>query len=98
MPRTAEDNRAKVSENAVEIVRKNIYVYDMLTSPPDIDSAVKLVHDIEALLQGGGFELAKLSSNLPQVLKTLLAERLASEQSQVDLYAGIPKQKILVLM
>ena len=61
--RTAEENRANVSEDAVEVIRKNIYVDDVLTSAPDIDSAVKLVHDVEALLQGGSFELAKLSSN-----------------------------------
>ena len=67
---------------------------DVLTSAPNIDSAVKLVHDVEALLKGGGFELAKLSSNLPEVLEGLPAERLASELSQVDLYAEIPKQKM----
>ena len=57
----------------------------MLTSAPNIDSAVKLVHDVEALLQGSSFELAKLSSNLPKVLEGLPAGRLASELSQVDL-------------
>ena len=71
---------------------------DVLTSAPNIDSAVKLVHDVEALLKGGGFELAKLSSNLPEVLEGLPAERLASERSQVDLYAEIPKQKMLGLV
>ena len=71
---------------------------DELTSAPDIDNEVKLVHDVEALLQGGGFEFAKLSSNLPEVLEALLAERLASELSQVDLYPGIPKQKMLGLV
>ena len=96
--RTAEENRASVWEDVVEVVRKNIYVNDVLTSAPNIDSAVKLVHDVEALLKGGGFELAKLSSNLPEVLEGLPAERLASERSQVDLYAEIPKQKMLGLV
>ena len=91
-------DRANVSEDAVEVIRKNIYVDDVLTSAPDIDSAVKLVHDVEALLQGGGFELAKLSSNLPEVLKGLPAERLASELNQVDLSPEIPKQKTLGLV
>ena len=58
--RTAEKNRANVSEDTVEVVRKNIYVDDVLTSAPDIVGAVKLAHDVEALLQGGGFEHAKL--------------------------------------
>ena len=88
-------DRANVSEDAVEVIRKNIYVDDLSTSAPDVDSAVKLVHDVEALLQGGGFELAKLSSNLPEVLKGLPAKRLASELNQVDLSPEIPKQKTL---
>ena len=91
-------DRANVSEDAVEVIRKNIYVDDLSTSAPDIDSAVKLVHDVEASLQGGGFELAKLSSNLPEVLKGLLAKRLASELNQVDLSLEIPKQKTLGLV
>ena len=91
-------DRANVSEDAVEVIRKNIYVDDLSTSAPDIDSAVKLVHDVEALLQGGGFELAKLSSNLPEVLEGLPAERLASELNQVDLSPEIPKQKTLGLV
>ena len=74
------------------------YVDDVLTSAPDIDSAVKLVNDVEALLQGGGFELAKLSSNLPEVLEGLPAERLASELNQVDLSPEMPKQKTLGLV
>ena len=96
--RTAAENRANVSEEAVEVIRKNIYVDDVLTSAPDIDNAVKLVHDVEALLQGGGFELAKLSSNLPEVLEGLPAECLASELNQVDLSPEIPKQKTLGLV
>ena len=95
---TAEENRVNVSEDAVEVIRKNIYVDVVLTPAPDIDSAVKLVHDVEALLQGGGFELAKLSSNLPEVLEGLPAERLASELNQVDLSPKIPKQKTLGLV
>ena len=91
-------DRTNVSEDAVEVIRKNIYVDDRLTSAPDIDSAVKLVQDVEALLQGGGFELAKLSSNLPEVLEGLPAERLASELNQVDLSPEIPKQKTLGLV
>ena len=91
-------DRANVSEDAVEVIRKNIYVDDLSTSAPDVDSAVKLVHDVEALLQGGGFELAKLSSNLPEVLKGLPAKRLASELNQVDLSPEIPKQKTLGLV
>ena len=96
--RTAEENRANVSEDVAEVVRKIIYVDDVLISAPDVDSAVKLTHDLKALLPSGGFELAELSINLPQVFETLPAERLGSELSQVDLYAVISKQKMLGLV
>ena len=98
MRRTAKKNRATVSADEVEIVRKNMYVDDVLTSAPDIDYAVRLGHNAEELLQSRGFELAMLSNNLSEVLEALPADCLASELSQVDLYADIQKQRMVGLV
>ena len=96
---TAEDNRPQVSAEAVQVVYKNVYVDDVLVSVADSEGAVALVTELDSLLGSAGFELAKLSSNPPEVLEVLLAECMAPSLSEIKLYQDeIPGHKALGLV
>ena len=83
--RTAEDNRPQVSAEAVQVVYKHVYVDDVLVSVADSEGAVALVTELDSLLGSAGFELAKLSSNLPKVLELLPAKCMAAPVSEIRL-------------
>ena len=55
--RTADENRAGSTPDAVQAVKRNIYIDDLLKSVPNSQSAVALAHDVISLLEGGGLSL-----------------------------------------
>ena len=55
--RTADENLATSTPDAVQAVKRNIYVDDLLKSVPNSQSAVALAHDFISLLEGGGLSL-----------------------------------------
>ena len=55
--RTADENLAGSTPDAVQAVKRNIYVDDLLKSVPNSQSAVALAHDVISLLEGGGLSL-----------------------------------------
>ena len=54
---TADENRADSTPDAIQAVKRNIYVDDLLKSVPNSQSAVALAHDVISLLEGGGLSL-----------------------------------------
>ena len=55
--RTSDENFAGSTPDAVQAVKRNIYVDDLLKSVPNSQSAVALAHDVMSLLEGGGLSL-----------------------------------------
>ena len=99
LQRTAEDNRSQSSTEAVQVVYRNIYVDNVLVSVADSKRVVGLVKELDSLLGSAGFELAKLSSNRPEVLEALPADRLAPCLNEIRLYEDeIPGHRALGLV
>ena len=97
--RAAEDNHFSSSVEAVQVVRRNIYVDDVLVSVADRESAIQLVKELDVLLGSAGFELAKLSSNRPEVLAAFSPERLAPCLNEINIYEDeLPGHKALGLI
>lgn len=49
--------------NAARILKRDFYVYDLLTDAHSFDEALKLRNDLISLLKKGGFSLRKWGSN-----------------------------------
>lgn len=97
--RTADENRSNSSPEAVQTVKRNMYVDDLLKSACDGETAIGLINDIVLLLKSGGFELLKFSSNSLEILKSLPPDSLAPHLREVDLHKGeLPGQKTLGLV
>ena len=55
--RTADENLAGSTPDAIQAVKRNIYIDDLLKSVSSSQSAVALAHDVIFLLEGGGLSL-----------------------------------------
>ena len=53
--RTAEENRVICSEEAVETIKRYMYVDDLLTSVKSCEEGIHLVREFNALLESNGF-------------------------------------------
>ena len=69
--KTAADNVKKYGNEASTIVKKNLYVDDMLKSFPDVKTTGDMVNKVRALCLEGGFNLRKFTSNYADVLKVI---------------------------
>lgn len=66
----AEDELSKFPE-ASPIIKRDLYVDDLLTGADSIEELIKLRKDICTLLSSGGFNLRQCASNSSQVLETI---------------------------
>jgi len=60
-------NEEQAYPDAAEIVRRDMYVDDLLTGANTVEQALKLKSNITSLLNRAGFKLRKWSSNHPQL-------------------------------
>ena len=82
--RTAEENRVICSGKAVETIKRNMYVDDLLTSVKSCEEGIHLIRELNALLESGGFKMAKYSSNSPEVLEAIPNELLAPQLQELE--------------
>ena len=61
--KTATDNEVRYGEEVSKILLHNFYVDDLLKSVETEESAVRLIRDVKAMCQAGGFNLTKFISN-----------------------------------
>lgn len=66
---------------AAEILRKDVYVDDLLSGANSIEDATKLRNQLDALLSKGGFQLRKWASNEEAVLEGIPADNRALQAS-----------------
>ena len=69
---TADKFEDVYGEEAADVIRKDLYVDDGLTSTPDADTAIiQLIKDTVSMCNEGGFRLHKFVSNDPDVMKQI---------------------------
>ena len=69
--RTADDNRAEFSQEAVDNINRNFYVDDCLKSVRSAPEAIPLIGELRELLSKGGFRLTKWISNSRKVIESV---------------------------
>ena len=85
LQRTAQENRSKSSDEAVDTVLKNFYVDDCLKSVSTETQAITLRKDLTALCAKGGFCLTKWTSNSRRLLASVPDNERANELRDLDL-------------
>ncbi|XP_014665117.1 PREDICTED: uncharacterized protein LOC106807320 [Priapulus caudatus] len=83
--KTAQDCKEQFNAEVVDTVLRNFYVDDCLKSLKSVDSAVSLVKDLQALLNCGGFHIAKWISNSREVMSYIPVSERAKEVKDLDL-------------
>ncbi|KAK3747784.1 hypothetical protein QZH41_013322, partial [Actinostola sp. cb2023] len=84
LKRTADDNKANFSTEAVETVKRNFYVDDCLKSVDGEQEAIRLVDELRRLLALGGFRLTKWVSNSRCVLDSIPEPERAGSVKTLD--------------
>ncbi|GFV14344.1 integrase catalytic domain-containing protein [Trichonephila clavipes] len=82
-----EDEKHRFPQ-AAKLAKDHFYVDDLLAGADSLDSARKIVHELQNLMSAGGFELRKWScthpevlSDLPNTLKTNISSHSFDEES-----------------
>ncbi|GFW54359.1 integrase catalytic domain-containing protein [Trichonephila clavipes] len=89
-----EDEKHRFPQ-AAKLAKDHFYVDDLLAGADSLDSARKIVHELQNLMSAGGFELRKWSCTHPEVLSDLpntLKTNISSHS-----FDGESTQKILGL-
>jgi hypothetical protein len=66
---------------AVEEIKENIFVDDVLSGEATVEKAAQLATDMKTVLATGGFPLRKFVSNKPEALRSMKDEDLASHHA-----------------
>ena len=93
MQQTAQDHGQDYPQ-ASEHIMTSFYVDDFLAGAKTESEAIKLVTDIRAILQQGGFQLCKWRSSSQKVLKSIpveLQEKLAVKEETTLQHSAYPK-------
>ncbi|XP_067034739.1 uncharacterized protein [Acropora muricata] len=71
LQKTAKDNRAEFSPEAINTVKRDFYVDDCLKSVGSEHGAICLVKELTSRLSKGGFRLTKWLSNSHKVIESI---------------------------
>jgi hypothetical protein len=83
--KTALDCQGQFNIDVIDTVLRNFYVDDCLKSVGSMNDAVSLVNDLQAVLGGGGFHIAKWISNSREVMSSIPVSERAKEVKDLDL-------------
>ncbi|XP_062538364.1 uncharacterized protein LOC134206653 [Armigeres subalbatus] len=78
---------------AVEVIKKQHYVDDMLVSVETEEQAINLAQDVKFVHSQGGFEIRNWTSNSQRVLKTLRGSNV--EEKNLNLCLEMETEKVL---
>ena len=62
--------KTSLGKTAVKVLQDNFYVDDLLKSLDNKKEAIKLIKNVKAMCESGGFKLTKCLSNSKQVLQS----------------------------
>lgn len=85
LSRVADDNANDFTAEAVKAVKTNFYEDDGLPSTNGSASAISLANELIELLQRGGFNLTKFTSNNKDVLSQIPSQSRAKPELNLDL-------------
>lgn len=84
LQKTATDNRAEFSPEAINTVKRDFYVDDCLKSVGSEHGAISLVKELTSLLSKGGFRLTKWLSNSRKVIESIPESERAKSVKDLD--------------
>ena len=87
--KTALDNAAEFSLDAVETVNNSFYVDDCLKSVPTVEEGLRLSSELRALTLKGGFRLTKWVSNSPELLSCIPEIERSKNMNDIGLDCGV---------
>ena len=94
LQRAARDQQGKFSEDAINAVRRNFYMDDLLASKQSSDKATVLAKDFIGILATGGFRLTKWMSNNREVLSAIPSSEVARDIIHLD-RTELPQERAL---
>ena len=94
LKRTALDQKESVSENVIDAVLHNFYMYDYLDSFNNLTTAVSAILSVSSLLKNGGFHLTKWTSDSIDILNNLQKDDISPKTTNLDI-ANLPIERTL---
>ncbi|XP_022795007.1 uncharacterized protein LOC111333648 [Stylophora pistillata] len=91
---TARDQQRKSTEDAINAVRRNFYMNDLLASKQNCDEATGLAKDLIGILATGGFRLTKWMLNSREGLTAIPLSEVACDIINLD-RNGLPQERAL---
>lgn len=93
--KTAEDNHQDFKSQTSETVKKNFYVDDMLKSVKTSAEAINLTKELKDMLNRGGFNLTKWTSNDKDVINSIEDSDKAKSVKNLSLDDDLPIERAL---
>lgn len=90
----ADEYEDKYPEEA-KVIKRNIYVDDLVKSFNDLEAGKKLIKNVRDILKSGGFDLVKLKGNHPNILDAIKSSLTAEELNDAKVFSQEIKEKIL---
>ena len=96
LQKTADDNVADFSADALKTVKTCFYVDDCLKSVASIEKGIRLTAELRALTQWGGFRLTKWVSKCKELMTSIPESEWSKNLKNVNLdYESLPSEKAL---
>ena len=96
LQRTAKEHEQKYSKEVADTLMGDFYVYNLLKSVQDDQTAIKLMKDVATICAEAGFQLIKFVSNSKDVLLSIPeGERMKGLQDQELRLGTLPTGKAL---
>ena len=96
LQKTADDNVADFSADAMETVKMCFYVDDCLKSVASVEKGIWSTAELRALTQRGGFRLTKWVSNCKDLMSSIPESEWSKNMKSVNLdYESLPSEKAL---
>lgn len=97
--RSADDHQSEFPADVCQSVKENFYVDDCLKSSATESDAIRMIRNLTALCQKGGFTLEKFASNSRGVLQAIAVESRATGLKELDLDRDkLPVERALGLL
>ena len=90
-----EDGEEQFGKAATETLQDNFYVDDLLKSLDNEREAIKLIKNVKAMCESGGFKLTKFLSNRKQVLQSIDEADRRQGVKDKDLMGDLPAERAL---
>ena len=95
LKRTYIDGEDQFGKAAAKTLQDNFYVDDLLKSQDNEKEAIKLIKNVKAMCESGGFKLTKFLSNSKKVLQSIDEADKRQSVEDKDLMGDLPAERAL---